>query len=85
MGLCWALETSPSLMNKFLDVNVDDILAVYLDCIFIFSNSKGDHLIHIVHVLPRLYKPKIFISPKKYIFMHPEVEFLGLILGFGGI
>lgn len=85
MGLCNAPATFESLMNHVLGEFIDEFVVVYLDDHLIFSDSEADHLEHIRKVLHRLEKHQLFVSPAKCKFFQPEMSFLGLVLGQGGI
>ena len=53
---------------------------VYLDDILIFSKSEVEYYKHLNLVIKRLYYAKLYINPKKYEFLKPEVEYLGFII-----
>ena len=53
-GLCNVPATLQRLMNKVFAVEVNDFILVYLDDIFIFSNSVDEHWRHLKIALERI-------------------------------
>jgi hypothetical protein len=82
MGLCNAPATFQTLMNNIF---YDDFLVVYMDDLLILSKNEEDHMRHVERVLQRLREHKLYVSPKKCVFMSTEMEFLGFIVGKDGL
>lgn len=72
-------------MNAIFRDCIDDFTVIYLDDILIFSDSREDHLHHLRLVLKRLKENHLYVGQKKHELMRQETEFLGLIVGTGGI
>jgi hypothetical protein len=85
MGLCNAPATFQTLMNNIFYDCIDDFLVVYMDDLLIFSKNEEDHMRHVEMVLQRLREHKLYVSPKKCVFMSTEIEFLGFIVGKDGL
>ena len=63
-GLVNATSTFQRLMDVVL-LGLNDVSAVYIDDILIFSSSWEDHLIHIEQVLEQLQKAGLIARPEK--------------------
>ena len=60
------------------------LMNVVLDDILIFSKTLDEHLIHIYKVFDNLREEKLFINPKKFIFLKKELVYLEFVaLGEG--
>src|SRR5436305_933865 len=60
-------------MHKFLGTSV----YIYLDNIFIFSDSRQQHMQHIREVCEKLKEYQLYSSPKKADFFSPRMKVLG--------
>jgi hypothetical protein len=60
-------------------------VVVYLDNIYIYSNSRREYIRHIKLVLKALRKARLYIKLSKYEFFIEKTEFLGYIIGREGI
>ncbi len=59
---------------------------VYMDDILIATPDNLPHHRHLVHqVLMKLEEHDLYLKPEKCVFKVPEVEYLGLIIGYGRI
>jgi len=56
-------------------------VVVYLDDIYIYSNSRREHVRYIKLVLEALRKAGLYIKLSKYEFFIEKIEFLGYIIG----
>lgn len=65
MGLCNALATFQSLMNRIFYDCIDVILVVYMDDSHIFGKNESLHMKHVELVLFRLKKHELYVSPKE--------------------
>ena len=77
-GFQWILNT---IFADLLDV----FIIIYLDDILIFSLNEEDHIKHVSEVFCRLRKHNLFANGKKCIFHTDSVEYLGHIIGPGGL
>lgn len=84
-GLTNAPASFQHLMNDIFRDMLDISIICYLDDILIFSENEEDHEAHIKEVLSRLRKHKLFAKAEKSEFFKTEVDFLGFIVGSGGI
>jgi hypothetical protein len=80
-GLCNAPPTFTRLMTHVLDPFIHLFVIVYLDVIFIYSNSPEEYLAHLRKVLKKLRENKLFIKMVKCLWAKIETEYLGFILG----
>jgi len=59
---------------------------IYMDDILIATSEESHHHHEIVHqVLYRLEEHDLYLKPKKCTFKVKEVEYLGVIIGYGKI
>jgi transposase InsO family protein len=72
-------------MNDILQPYLDKFVVVYLDDICIFSNNLEDHLTHVDQVLSTLEAHDIYLGLDKSAFGLSEMDFLGHVVGQGGI
>ena len=71
-------------MNEVLKDFVGKFVIVYLDGIFIFSQTEEEHLRHLRYVLDRLRKEKLLVNMKKWTFMQKELVYLEFIISQDG-
>lgn len=83
MDLCNAPETFQTLINQIFHDCID-FSWIYIDDRLIYSITRAQHLQHLETVLLRLKKEDLYGSSKKFYFMQPETEFLGLIVSEHG-
>ena len=50
---------------------------IYIDDIFIFSNSLEDHIEHVQHACRKLKEYKFYANPKKSVFFAAKLDILG--------
>jgi len=84
-GLTNAPATFQRAMDEILEEFIDDFVVVYIDDIMIFSKSLEDHMEHLDKVLRRLQEHNLIIKLKKCKFLERDIEFLGHIVGNGGL
>ena len=85
----FGLTNAPAGFQRFLNTIFADLLDVfviiYLDDILIFSLNEEDHVKHVSEVLRRLRKHNLIANGKKCVFHTDSVEYLGHIIGPGGL
>ena len=85
----FGLTNSPGGFQRFLNTIFADLLdifvIIYLDDILIFSVDEKSHIKHVSEVLRRLRKHGLYANNKKCEFHSDSVEYLGHIIGPGGI
>ena len=62
-----------------------DFVSVYLDDILVFSRSLQDHLTHLRVVIRKLVEAGLKLKPSKCHFARRELEYLGHVVGRGGL
>jgi Reverse transcriptase (RNA-dependent DNA polymerase) len=72
-------------MNNIFYDFIDEFMVVYMDDLLIYSKNEEEHLKHVEKVLKRLKEHRLYVSPKKCVFMSTEMEFLGFIVGKYGL
>ena len=83
-GLCDAPATFQRTMNTLLAA-CKAFARVYINDIVMFSKTHEEHVDHMIQVIQRLRKEKLFAERKKCIFSQPEIEFCGLLVNQSGI
>ena len=85
----FGLTNAPSIFQRFVNEIFADLLdvyvLVYLDDILIFSDNKVDHKKHVKEVLRCLREHGLFVNGDKCCFHSDSVEYLGYIIGSGGL
>ena len=84
-GLTNAPATFQQVMNDVFKHHIGQFVLVYLDDILIFSRSREEHLQHLDKVLQILQNHKLYARLHKCKFFLEELEYLGHIVGKGGI
>ncbi len=85
-GLTNAPATFQGYINKILAEKLDVFVIVYLDDIFIYTESEGkEHVQAVRLMLDQLRKHSLYANLKKCRFYQDEVRFLGYIISHQGI
>ena len=85
-GLSYAPATFQRLMNYILQDFIGKFVCVYLDDIIIYSTGSFEqHIDHLGQVLNTLREANLKINLKKCFFCHPNIEYLGHIVGRDGL
>jgi len=64
---------------------LDRFVAIYINDILIYSNTKKEHIEHVKKVLQRLRELGLRVNVRKSKFNINEVKFLGLVITEGGM
>jgi len=78
-GLTNAPADFQAFINDILRPFLDDFCTAYLDDILIFSDSLGEHKVHVRCILEALSKAGLHLKPEKCRFHQEYVKYLGLI------
>ena len=84
-GLCNVPATFQRLMQVVLAVLEWDCCFVYIDDILIASWSFEEHMRHLQLVFERLRQAGLHLKPKKCLFLHERVPYLGFVISKHGI
>ena len=84
-GLCNAPSTFQSFVNSiFIDL-IEETVVVYLDDIFIYSNTEEEHVQTVKKVLQLLRDNNLFAKSSKCEFHKDELSFLGYVVSRKGL
>lgn len=84
----FGLHGAPATFQRLVDVvlrGAEDFAAAYMDDIVVFSRSWEEHLRHLNDVFRRIKEAGLVINAKKCHIAKPEVQYLGYVIGAGGI
>ena len=84
-GDCNAVATYQSLMNHIFGPYIGVFMDVYLDDIYIYSNTLTDHVRDCKTVIDVLRREQLYLSATKLQFLCPELKVLGRIVDDDGI
>ncbi|GJW87467.1 putative reverse transcriptase domain-containing protein [Tanacetum coccineum] len=84
-GLTNAPAVFIDLMNRVCRPYLDKFVIVFIDNIFIYSNTQEEHVEHLRLVLRLLKKEKLYAKFSKCEFRLREVQFLGQVINGDGI
>ena len=85
-GLSYAPGIFQRLMNRVLQEFLNDLVAVYLDDVIIYSKGSFEqHLDHISQIFRAFRNANLKIKLKKCHFALPNIHFLGHVVGRDGI
>ena len=85
MGDCNAASTFQRLMTTIFQDFLGRFVHVYLDDIFIYSQSIREHIEHIMKVLQRLRESQFYLSRSKLDLFSDKTDCLGHIIDDNGI
>ena len=85
MGDCNAPSTFQRLITATFRDYIGKFIHVYLDDIFIFSNSIEEHIEHIILALLRLREAHFFLSKSKVDLLSNNMDCLGHVIDNNGI
>ena len=75
--LCNALATFQRLINFVLQEHLREFVMVYLDDIFVYSQTYEEHVQHIEWILTKLEEANLKLKLKKCEFAKREIKVLG--------
>ena len=84
----FGLSNAPAVFQELMSVvfqGLGDFAIEYLDDILVFSPTLEDHLQHLDTIFDRLGKHDLKLKLKKCNFLESEINYLGFIIGKGGI
>ena len=84
-GLCNVPNTFERLMNKVFSKETNYLMLVYLNTIFIFSRSIGEHRDHLEIALNRLHRAKLSGQLHKCEFLKDKIDYFGFEVSKDGI
>ncbi|KAG9223419.1 hypothetical protein CCMSSC00406_0007606 [Pleurotus cornucopiae] len=84
-GDCNGPATYQSLMNHLFSAYIGVFMDIYLDDIYIYSNSLEDHICHVKIIVDILAREKIYLSEAKMRFLVRELNVLGHVVDRDGI
>jgi len=70
--------------TKFIDI-LDCFVAIYINDILIYSNTKKEYIKYVKRVLQRLRELGLRVDVRKSEFNVNKVKFLGLVITKGGV
>ena len=80
-----APATFVRVMEDLFNDELGKFVWVYIDDIFIFSNTFEEHIAHIKQVCNKLRLQEFYANPRKSIFFAPKLEILGHMIDDEGI
>ena len=84
-GLTNAPAAFMDLMNRVFKPYLDNFVIVFIDDIFVYSQSKEEHVEHLRIVLHTLRDKKLYAKFSKCEFWLEEVVFLGHVISAEGV
>src|SRR5436305_5301524 len=82
---CNSSSTFMRIINYILQAFLSIFIFVYLDDIFIYSDTLKDHINHIKQVCLKLHEYKLYASAKKSQFFADKLKILGHYIDNQGI
>ena len=73
------------VMEDLFHHEIGKFIWIYIDDIFIFSNSLGEHIEHVQHGCRKLKEHQFYAKPKKSVFFVAKLEILDHIRDDNGI
>ena len=84
-GLTNAPAVFMDLMNRVCRPFLDKSVIVFIDDVLVYSRSKEEHRVHLKEILDTLRHEKLYAKFSKCDFWLREIQFLGHVIGEGGI
>jgi len=84
----FGLHGAPATFQRLVDEvlrGAQDYAAAYIDDIVIYSKTWEEHVQHLADVFQRIHSAGLVINAKKCHIAKPEVQYLGYVIGGGGI
>jgi len=88
--LCFLVSHLPATFQAMMNDILRDLIntgevAIFMDDVLIGTDEEKKHDEIVKEVLKRIEKNDLYIKPKKCAWKVREVNFLGLVIGLGGI
>ncbi len=85
--LSFGVSSPPAIFQRTMENLVQGIkhTVVYIDDILVTGSSEDEHLSHLESVLHKLKVAGMRLKKKKFLFMAPEVEYLGHLISQKGL
>ena len=85
-GLTNSLATFQAMMNDILRdlINTGEV-AAFMDNVLVGTEEEEKHDEIVEEVLRRMEENNLYVKPKKCVWKVREINFLGLVMGSGGI
>jgi len=85
-GLTNSLATFQAMMNDILRdlINTGEV-AAFMDNVLVGTEEEEKHDEIVEEVLRRMEENDLYVKPKKCVWKVREINFLGLVMGSGGI
>ena len=80
-----APATFVRVMEDLFHDELGKFIWIYIDEIFIFSNSFEEHIEHVQHACRKLKEHKFYANPKKGVFFAAKLDILGHMIDDNGI
>jgi len=85
-GLTNSLATFQAMINNILrDLRNTGEVAAFMNNVLVGTKDEKQHDKIVEEVLKRMEKNNLYIKPEKCIWKVREIDFLGLVMGLGGI
>ena len=78
--------TFQAIMNNILRdlINTGEV-AAFMDDVLVETEKKKKHDEIVEEILKRMEKNDLYVKPEKYVWKVRKIDFLGLVMGAGGI
>ena len=73
------------VMENLFHDELGKFIGIYIDDIFIFSNSFEKHIEHVKHACRKLKEHKFYANPKRSVFFAAKLDILGYMIDDNGI
>ncbi|KAK3522508.1 hypothetical protein QTP86_016797 [Hemibagrus guttatus] len=85
----FGFTNAPAVFQSLINGVFPDILGkwviAYIDDILVYSTSLEEHMCHVLEVLSRLQRQRLFVKPEKFEFHQSTMSFLGYVIMRQGV